>query len=277
MTVITPVEVQGTQVALAPTRSPRARIAWTLGGLLLAVAIVPALALSIVGSTAYQRLNSGERLFTSPVTAVTVEVSSGDITIEHGDGGNTRVETSGVHGLTYPTDNEHVVGHTLVIRSSCGATLFNDRCSRSYVLHVPSGVAVTADSSQGNVDVSDGGRVSAHSDEGDVTITRGSGTLQASSGQGDVTISRSTARSVSAHSGQGDVVVDLVASPKRLIASSGQGNVAVELPTGPNSYQVHANSGQGNVSDNVDNNPASNRVVEASSGQGDVTVGYRAG
>jgi hypothetical protein len=277
MTVIAPVEIRRTQAALPPTRSPRARIGWTLAGLLLAIAIVPALTLSIVGSTAYQGLNSRERVFATPLSAVTVDVGNGNITVEHSAGRNTLVDTSGVHGLTYPTDDEHIIGHTLVIRSSCGAIFFNDRCSRSYVLHLPSGVAVNADSSQGNVDVNDGGRVSAHSDEGDVTITGGSGYLQASSGQGNVTISRSTARSASVHSGQGDVVVEFVTSPKRLIASSGQGDVTIELPMGPNSYQVQANSGQGVVSDHVDNNPASDRVVTASSGQGDVTVGYRAG
>ena len=56
----------------------------------------------------------------TPISQVTVEVSSGDITVEPGTGTETMVTTSGVHGLTYPTDEEHVVGHTLVIRSSCG-------------------------------------------------------------------------------------------------------------------------------------------------------------
>jgi hypothetical protein len=277
MTAIAPAEEQVTQAGVPPTRSQRSRFAWTLGGLLLAAAIVPAVALSIIGSTAYQRLNSRERVFTTPVTAVSVQVSSGDITIGRGSGGNTVVATSGVHGLTYPSDDEHVVGHTLVIRSSCGAMIFNDRCSRSYVVSLPSGVAVIADSSQGNVIVRGADRtVSAHSGQGDVTITRGSGTLQASSGQGDVSITGSAATSVSVHSGQGDVAVDLISPPKRLTASSGQGDVTIELPKGSN-YNVQANSGQGDVSDSVDNNPASDRVVNATSGQGDVTVSYRHG
>ena len=198
----------------APERSSHARIWWTLAGLLLVVAIVPAVALSLIGSTAYQRLPSQQRVFTAPITAVVVRVSSGDVTIERGAGTGTVVTTSGVHGLTYPTDVEHVVGHVLAIRSSCGTTIFNDRCTRSYVVHVPSGVAVTASSGEGDVTVTGTDRaVSAHSDQGDVTITGGSGTLQASSGQGGVTIIRSSAASVSVQSGQGDVAVDLVRHP----------------------------------------------------------------
>lgn len=277
MSVIAPAEVPVTEAEVPPTRSPRSRLAWTLVGLLLAAAIVPAVALSIIGSTAYQRLASRERVFTTPVTAVSIQVSSGDITIGRRTDANTVVATSGVHGLTYPSDDEHVVGHTLVIRSSCGAMIFNDRCSRSYVVSLPSGVAVTADSSQGNVNVTGADRtVSAHSGQGDVTITRGSGSLLASSGQGDVSIIRSAATTVSVHSGQGDVAVDLISPPKRLTASSGQGDVTIELPKGSN-YNVQANSGQGDVSDTVDNNPASDRVVNVSSGQGDVTVGYGRG
>jgi hypothetical protein len=251
-------------------------MAWTIAGLFLAIAIVAGLALSIVGSIAYQRLASRQRLFTTPITAVTVEVGSGEITVERSAGVDTVVTTSGVHGLTDPTDEEHVVGRTLVIRSSCGSVPFNDRCSRNYVLHLRPGVVVTADSGQGDVSVAGmDGSLSVHSGQGDVTITGGSDTLQASSGQGNVTVSRSTATSVAVHSDQGDVAVDLTASPRRVTATSGQGNVTVDLPRGPNSYQVHASSDQGNVSDTVDSNPTSARVVNASSDQGDVTVGYR--
>ncbi len=148
--------------------------------------------------------------------------------------------------------------------------------TRNYVVHLRPEAAVTADSGQGDVSVADmGGTLSVHSGQGDVTIIGGSDTLQASSGQGNVTVSRSAATSVSVHSDQGDVAVGLVVAPRRVNASSGQGNVTVELPRGPDSYQVNASSGQGNVSDTVDSDPASHRVVNASSDQGDVTVGYR--
>jgi hypothetical protein len=275
VTATTTVERPRADVPAPPKRSPGARLGWTLAGLLLVLAIVPAVALSLIGSTAYQRLPSQRRVFTAPITAVTVHVSSGDVTIEPGTGAGTVVTTSGVHGLTYPTDSEHVVGHALVIRSSCGTTIFNDRCTRSYVVHVHSDVAVTASSGEGDVTVTGPDReVSAHSNQGDVTITGAAGTVQASSGQGGVTISRSSPTSVAVQSGQGDVVVDLISSPNRVSASSGQGDVTVELPRGPNSYQVHASSGQGSVSNSVGDDPTSDRIVNATSGQGDVTVGY---
>ena len=174
MTVIAPTEPHGTQTptVVPPSRSPRVRVAWTVAGLVVAIAIIPALALTLIGSAAYQPLPARQRVFTVPITAVTVETSSGNITVDRGTGVGTVVRTSGVHGLTDPTDVEHVVGHTLVIRSSCGSMFFNDRCSRNYVLQLPSAAAVTAESTQGDVTIAGTERsVSAHSDQGDVTVT----------------------------------------------------------------------------------------------------------
>lgn len=262
-----------------PARSSRARTVWTSIGLVLAIAIVAALTGSVVGSVAYQPLALRHREFTAPITSVSVHVSSGDVTIERSTDLDTEVSTSGVHGLTYPTDQEHVVGHTLVISSSCGLAIpFDNRCTRDYVLRLPPRLAVLADSDQGSVNVTGmDGTLSVHSDQGDVTVIGGSGTLQASSGQGDVTVSRSGSTSVSVHSGQGDVTVILLTPPTRVSASSGQGGVTVELPRGPRTYRVEASSGQGNVSDRVGNDPASARIIDATSGQGDVTIGYRSG
>jgi hypothetical protein len=276
MTVTVTVERPEVQTGIPPARSARARSTWTLVGLLLVAAIVPALAFSMIGSTAYKQLSSHQRVFVTPISAVTVEVGSGDVTVERGTGTDATVVTSGVHGLTYPTDEERLVGHTLVVRSSCGRRIFNDRCNRNYVLRLPSEAVVTASSGEGDVKVTDMGKaVLVHSDQGDVTIAGGSGTVQATSGQGTVTVSGSYASSVFVQSGQGDATVDLLSSPDRVSAVSGQGDVTVELPRGPNSYQVKASSGEGSVSDSVVNNPASDRVINASSGQGDVTVRYR--
>jgi hypothetical protein len=262
-----------------PTRSAGARKVWVFVGLVFAFAIVAALAGSVVGSVAYEPVALRHREFTSLITAVSVHVTSGDITIEPSTGADTEVATSGVHGLTYPTDQERVVGHTLFITSSCGLLVpFDNRCSRDYTVRLQPHVGVTVDSEQGSINVTGlDGSLSVHSDQGDVTVIGGSKTLVASSGQGDVTVSRSGATSLSVHSGQGDVSVDLMAPPTRVSASSGQGGVTVELPRGRTSYQVQASSGQGSVTNRVGNNPASARIIDASSGQGDVIVGYGSG
>ena len=262
-----------------PARSSWARKVWTSIGLVLAIAIVAACTGSVVGSVAYQPLALRHREFSAPITSVSVHVSSGDVTIERSTDLDTEVSTSGVHGLTYPTDQEHVVGRTLVISSSCGLAIpftigapatMSSACRRGWRSWPPPTRAPSMSPAWT-------ARCRSTLDQGDVTVIGGSGTLQASSGQGDVTVSRSGSTSVSVHSGQGDVTVDLKTPPTRVSASSGQGGVTVELPRGPRTYRVQASSGQGNVSDSVGNNPASARSIDATSGQGDVTIGYRSG
>ncbi len=262
-----------------PTRSAGARKVWVFVGLVFAVAIVAALAGSVVGSVAYEPVALRHREFTSLITAVSVHVTSGDITIEPSPDADTEVTTSGIHGLTYPTDQERVVGHTLFITSSCGTSVpFNNRCSRDYTVRLQPHVGVMVNSEQGSINVTGlDGWLSVHSDQGDVTVTGGSKTLVASSGQGDVTVSRSAATSLSVRSGQGDVSVNLTAPPTRVIASSGQGGVTVELPRGRTSYRIQATSGQGSVTNGVGTDPASGRAIDATSGQGDVIVRYSPG
>jgi hypothetical protein len=81
-------------------------------------------------------------------------------------------------------------------------------------------------------------------------------------------------QSVTATSGQGGVDLGFASPPSRVKASSDQGDVTVGLPPGNLSYQVHATSDQGAITVGVLNDTASLRIVQASSGQGDVKVSY---
>jgi hypothetical protein len=278
-TVMTPVvAAQPVPPGAPPARSARARQAWTGVGLVLALALVGVFAFNIVGTVADQALPSQHRVFTAPVTTVTVEVDNGSVTIERSAGPGTSVDSSGTRGVTTPTDVERLTGGTLAIRSSCGSTLLNNHCTRHYVLRVEPNVSLHISSQQGNVNVSgvDGSLV-LHSDEGDVTVTGGTGALRASTQQGNVSASGRGGQPVSAHSGQGDVALGFVTPPTQVTASSDQGNVIVAVPKGSGPYQVHSSSEQGNVSTTVAEDTASRRVIRASSAQGDVTVSYGAG
>ena len=81
-------------------------------------------------------------------------------------------------------------------------------------------------------------------------------------------------QSVTATSGQGGVDLGFASPPSHITASSDQGDVTIGLPRGNASYQVHATSDQGDATVGVLNDPASLRIVQASSGEGDVNVGY---
>ena len=64
---------------------------------------------------------------------------------------------------------------------------------------------------------------------------------------------------------------DLLGNLRRLVAGSGAGNVSLTVPNAV--YRVNASSGAGGVSDQgLRQDPASPRVIVATSGAGDVTI-----
>ena len=107
MTTLTPITEPAVPL---PERSPQARVLWTGAGLLVAVVIVLWLVLSTLGAIALQTIPSSQRVFTTRLTAVLVDVGTGSVTVERNSGPDTIVTSSGSRGLTWPTDEEHVSG-----------------------------------------------------------------------------------------------------------------------------------------------------------------------
>jgi hypothetical protein len=259
-----------------PVRSGRARVAWTVAGLVVAAALTAVTVLSTVADTADQKIPLRQRDFTSALSSVSLRVASGTVTVERGSGPRTVVRTWGTRGLSFPTDQERVAGRSLVIRSTCGTFNFSNNCSRNYVVHVGPAVSVTVDSGEGDIVVGAmSGPLTLYTGEGDVTVRNGDGLLRATTGEGDISVTGAHSDQVEAKSGEGDVAVGLATVPARVMVTSSEGDVTVELPRGPASYRVHVNSGEGQVSNTVKDNPASRRQVSATSGEGDVSVRYR--
>jgi hypothetical protein len=267
--------------ALPPVRSARARIAWTCAGLAFALAAVGITAFGVVESAAYQVITSRQRVYTVALQAVTINVESGSVTIERGAGPGTVVESSGSRGLLGPTDDEHLAGRTLVIRSSCGPAIAGEHCIRNYILRIPPQVPVAARTGNGTgsgaiVATGMDGPLDLHSVGGDITVTGGTGRLRISSDAGDVTARRLASQFVVAGSRAGDVGLGFALPPSQVTVSSRQGDITIGLPRANVSYQVYARSALHNAVIAVSNDPASRRVVHASS-DGNVDVRYSPG
>jgi hypothetical protein len=262
-------------VLTPPVRSAGAKVVWTVLGLVVAIGLTGAVVFGTVIDTAYQKVPVRQHLFTSALSAVSVRVGTGSVTIEPATGSRTVVTTWGTRGLSWPTDRERVSGRSLVVSSTCGSFSINN-CTRNYVIHIQPEVSVTIDSGQGTIVVDAvRGPLTLNSGDGNVSVRDGDGVVRATTGQGNISLSGQRADTVDVGSGQGDGDLGLAAAPARVTASSSQGNVTVQLPRGSVSYRVHASTDQGVVSNTVAQNPASHRDVRATSDQGDVTVRYR--
>ncbi len=257
-----------------------------------------ALALWAVGGTTLslsQLLLQSEQTFTEeldrPVSALDVDVDSGDVRVVAWDGVGVVVERRERWSLARPEASETVVDGTLRVRAGCPGAL--SWCDVSYVLRVPPGIGVRARSGSGDLVLRDVGEVRAETGSGDLVLSSGTGAadvrsgsgdvtvagldadrLLARTGSGDVTIGRSAAGTVTARTGSGDVRLRSVVPTDEVRAQTGSGDVEVLLPPGDEEYAVRVSTGSGDQDVQVPTDPRSARSIEVRTGSGDAVVRY---
>jgi hypothetical protein len=242
--------------SIAPRRISRGwrRAPAVLGGLLLAF---------IIAWGAFVLLDLASRhsfdvsASYGAVRSLEVAADAGDVRLAVGAPGSDVVVAEHVtEGLITPhREALRGAGGALHLRASCPTGL-GSNCGDSYTIAVPPGVAVVAESGDGDVDA-----------RGLSTTTR----LKLTSGNGDVNALGIRAPTVTLQSGNGNVTATLDRAPTRLDSSSGSGDVKLTVPN--TTYAVLATSRNGNVSDaTLRIDPSSPRKITASSGNGNVTI-----
>jgi hypothetical protein len=215
--------------ATGPVVGRGARLAWTLAGLVLAVTAVTVWVsqeVSIEFRNSYAAIPPAERTYPDPVRRLVVDVGSGTVTIERGSGTTTVVDTAGTRSLRTPTDDEHLIGSTLYLRSSCGSSFgFSGYCGRDYHVRVPADVTVTASVATGSILVAGmHGAVKASVETGNVSVIGDVGSLDVSTQSGSIVVRREDG-SLDASAGTGDVL--LADSRGAVTVQSANGNVVI--------------------------------------------------
>lgn len=207
-----------------------ARVAWTVIGLVLALTAV-SLWISAQIRTEFQNsyavIPGHQRTYPDVVRHLVVSVASGSVTIDRGSGSATVVDTTGTKSSHFPSDDEHLVGSTLYVQSTCGSSSFgfSGFCNRDYRVRVPGDVSVTVTVSTGNVFVNGvHGPVKAAVGTGNVTVTGDVGSLAASTQDGTLVV-RHEDGSLDASTDTGNVLVADIRGPVNV--QSGDGNIVL--------------------------------------------------
>ncbi len=100
-------------------------------------------------------------------------------------------------------------------------------------------------------------------------VTDATGPLELRTDDGSVRAEVSS-RQVCAHTGDGSVRLRLGAVPDRVESRTGDGSVTISLPRA--TYKVTTDTGDGSVDVSVPTDGASAHVVDARSGDGNITV-----
>jgi hypothetical protein len=246
------------------------RVAWFVVGSVFAVATLAWGAVQVVIVWAHET-ETIDRTITEPVRTIDVR-AEGTVRIVGADVDAVRVHAEIDHGLRRTDESAAVEGDRLVLRTDCPVFLSN-YCEVDYTIEAPSDVSVVAHSDQGRVTLTDlRGPVDVRTDQGRIEVVRASGDLRLRADQGRIEVVDSSSPIVDAASDQGRVAIELTAPPLSVRARSDQGSVRVVVPDDDETYAVEASTDQGSTDVAVPTDPASTRVIDIASDQGDVSV-----
>lgn len=206
--------------------------------------------------------------------AITVR-TSGDVTVEVGSGTQIAVTYTEHYELKKPTVTSSTSASGLQLSASCAGGLFGNNCSINYLLTVPASAAVNLHSGDGDITLTGtSGAASLDTGDGDISFDDVTGTVVAQSGDGDVTGTEVRSTNVQTSTGDGDTRIDWAVAPTTVVATSGDGNIHLVLPQGSGPYQTSTRTGDGNIHDNVVRDSTAASSITASSGDGDISIGY---
>ena len=223
-------------------RRARPGVAWLLAGVLVTVTAIGSASFGIWFSTGFQpdhHQARQSRIYPGTPSALTVRVSSGDVTVRPGQPGTIRVVDVLRWTHTKPSVSERWRGGTFEITQDCASGMLELSCNADFSIAIPPGV-----------------RLDLQTDSGDITVTG------------------SRAGTVAASSASGDISLAFDAAPGLVNAIAYSGNLTVAVPPGL-SYDVLPIAASGNLTVTVPGDATAPRVIHATSDDGNVTIRSR--
>jgi len=212
-----------------------------------------------------------------------------------GGGGNLTVTTAAIpdtrikrivrtDGSADPQASYRLVGTVLTLDTSCG-----ERCTVSYEIQAPAGVAVRGRLGSGNITLSDIATADVTVESGDVLIDRASGAVSTKSGSGNIEANDllggatlvagsgdidahglGGGKAVRAQTGSGNVTVELIEAAS-VTARAGSGDIELTVPDGAYQVKTRNGSGEAELLGLVDD-PTAKNIIEVQTGSGDATI-----
>ncbi|GAA1353946.1 hypothetical protein [Streptomyces beijiangensis] len=251
----------------------------------ITVAVLSALFIvAPVGAEAWAQLARQSHSYTSTETteqhrvrAVEVDGGSSDVSVSAGTDNAVKIHQELSWSLRRPVVHRSWDGDTLKVSTACDGVLALTSlgCEIKLELAVPAGISVKVVNSSGPVRVSGlAGPLDVRSTSGSVQLYGVRGPVKAKVGSGSVKGVALGSPTVDARAGSGQVSLDFAAPPRELTGSVGAGEFAATVPPGSR-YRVQGSTGSGSREiDSALTEPASDLVIDASSGSGTVRIGY---
>jgi Putative adhesin len=265
-----------TPPASMTTRGPGGRILVALGLLLLAAAVASgswSLVTRVFGGSTLDITATATAVGARTVTVVSdnADISVIRLTSETAD--TVSVHATGRYGRGEPQVTALSANGNVLVEVRCSDGWF-DWCSLDATVALPANLDVTVQNDNGGVKVSGtsaSGVLRAFTDNGDIDVDGGTGTLELGSDNGDISVENSSARSVTMTTDNGHLDLRSLVDLNLVQARSNNGDVTITVP-GDVKYQVSISSDNGEASSDLGADSESTYRITGTTGNGDVRV-----
>ncbi|MGC1215223.1 MAG: DUF4097 family beta strand repeat-containing protein [Micromonospora sp.] len=219
------------------------------------------------------------------ISRITVLPGSGDVVVRAvGKSAEVRIKRVVRYQGDEPDARYEIKGDELVLDTDCG-----DRCSISYEVTAPEGVAVRGETGSGDVELARVGAVEVTVSSGNVTVSGAAGPVHAAAGSGNIDVTdvagavhlravsgnitgRRLGGQVDAEAQSGNVTLELD-RPASARAHATSGDVELVVPAGR--YRVRSQVSSGDADLGVTNDPTAPLLLDVSAASGNVTLTAR--
>ncbi|GAA1460291.1 DUF4097 family beta strand repeat-containing protein [Nocardiopsis exhalans] len=246
-----------------PPLTPSARSVFTIGGALLALALLTGCGQN--ADLAGSETRTEEKTYDDVPELLLVEIDDASLEIVPHEADQIRVvrEETGSAGGDW-----ELTGNTLDLEMDCGT--FSD-CRVRYEVFVPADTALSVETDNGDVSVS-GSRAptEVRSGNGTIAVSDVTGPLTLTSANGDMNLSGIGSESLSAATGNGTIDAVFSEAPAEVEVSTNNGAATLALPGGP--YAVFETFGNGEVTNELPSDDTSASTVTARTDNGTITL-----
>jgi len=203
------------------------------------------------------------------VRTLVVRTQTGTVDIVGHRSRTVRVTEQISYHSTAPAPTHRNSAGTLTLLSNCPAL---ETCSVSYVVMVPRATAVQVEVNVGTIKLASlSGKVTAHTNVGDIDMTSVSGPLDVTGHAGSVLGQGVSSAKATLSVSTGQISVTFSAAPVAVTATAAIGSVTLRVP-GSAAYRVNTTVGVGSTHITVTRSPSAPHAITATTTTGSITI-----
>lgn len=215
---------------------------------------------------------SFNRTFSDPGDTLNLDIS-GTVTVLPGDDGKIHIEAKGYRGFKAPAHSETFSDGKLSIKSRCHNIA--GWCELNYTVRIPASMNIVATSIDGTFRSSGiTGNIDVRTVDGNITVDGAKGFLKLHTSDGRIRANNLSAENVDLQSGDGSIRASFISSPQVVTTRSNDGSTHLKFVDNLDDYNVDINTGDGTSHNEIRTNTASNRLISAHAGDGNITLTY---